>query len=166
MALHTAMPIFVTFAWWYKARVACLGVNLHLHRVHSHPSLLQWSASRLYCTWITIFILPNRFDGRYRFVISEINGRWDDAEAVDAVDELLLFVLCVAVCVEDDEGDRDEAVVVSSGGSWSSSPTLYCDASTMVEWLVQPLLQLMMCRFWCCCNRKSFLNWISGVGWI
>ena len=50
-------------------------------------------------------------------VPSLVRSMGDDAEAVDAVDESLLFVLCVAVCVEDDEGDRDEAVVVSSGGS-------------------------------------------------
>ena len=50
-------------------------------------------------------------------ISSLVRSMGDDAEAVDAVDELLLFVLCVAVSVEDDEGDRDEAVVVSSGGS-------------------------------------------------
>ena len=68
------------------------------------------------------------------FLSSLVRSMVDDAEAADADvndDKLLLFVLCVAVCVDDnDEGDRDKAVVVSSGGSW---PTLYCDESTMVD---------------------------------
>ena len=94
--------------------MACLGVNLHPHRVHSHPS---FDDPPLVCTAHGLQYSSCQIDFMGGNVPSLVRSMGDDAEAVDAVDELLLFVLCVAVCVEDDEGDRDEAVVVSSGGS-------------------------------------------------
>ena len=99
--------------------MACLGVNLHPHRVHSHPSFI---VPPLVCTAHGLLYSSCQIDVMGGNVLSSlVRSMVDDAEAADADvddDKLLLFVLCVAVCVDDnDEGDRDKAVVVSSGGS-------------------------------------------------